>query len=329
MQVSDSRTTVPLQHTIARPDVSHSNANDLVYLYLREISRTPLLTGKQEIQLGRAIWRGHAAEQRLLHNGHNAALELRLQKTIHAGHHAYRTLVQANLRLVVNLAKHYLGHGLSLLDLIQEGNLGLMRAAEKFDYRRGHKFSTHATWWIRQGITRAIGNHGHTPRLPAHTGQTLRELERTTRLLTQELGHEPTDVEIARALKMPVVKVRRLKQASATPLSFEMEIGGDPDTTLADFVEDQTSPSPLVCALDAILREDVTAALESLSPREARVLILRFGLRDGQAQTLEEVGEKFGLTRERVRQIEKSALIKLRAKPRITRLTGYLDSHTH
>ncbi|MBI5302030.1 MAG: sigma-70 family RNA polymerase sigma factor [Chloroflexi bacterium] len=315
-----------LQHPTTRPDVSNSNANDLVYLYLREITRTPLLNAKQEVQLTKTMWRGRSAEQRLLRNGHDAKLELRLQKAIYAGHHARRTLVQSNLRLVVNLAKHYLGHGLSLLDLIQEGNLGLIRAVEKFDHRRGHKFSTHATWWIRQAITRAIGNHGHMPRLPAHTSQALRRLDYTTRILTQELGHEPTDQELAACMKLPTPKIRRLKQAGAAPLSFEMEVGGDPETTLADFVEDQTSPSPWTCAVDSAMRDDVTAALDSLTPREARVLVLRFGLRDGQEQTLEEVGEKFGLTRERVRQIEKDALVKLRAKPRVTRLAGYIET---
>jgi RNA polymerase primary sigma factor len=311
--------------TVAQ-DATINNANDLVYLYLREIGRTPLLSAKQEVELTKAMRRGWSAEERLQAATSNSKKFARLKQIIFDGHRARRILVQSNLRLVVNLAKHYIGHGLSLLDLIQEGNLGLIRAVEKFDHRRGFKFSTHATWWIRQAITRAIGTHGHTPRLPAHTGQWLRCMERETHKLTQELGHEPNEEELAARLKMPRRKVRRLKEASAPVLSFEMEIGGDPDTTLADFVEDETSPSPLMSAVESALRDDMTSALELLTPREARVLILRFGLRDGQEQTLEEVGAKFGLTRERIRQIEQCALGKLRAKPRVTHLDGYLES---
>jgi len=315
----------PPDAPVQRSELAHGNSHDLVYLYLREISRTPLLTAKQETQLAKAIGRGQRAEQRLLRNGHDPALELCLRQIIHTGRHAHRALVQANLRLVVNLAKHYLGHGLPLLDLIQEGNLGLMRAVDKFDYRRGNKFSTHATWWIRQAITRAIGNLGHSPRLPMHTGQALFRLNRAMRVLTQELGREPTDDELARRMQLPARKILRLKQASSAPLSFEMEIGDDPEVTLADFVEDEQTPSPWNCALDAAMRADVTVALETLTPREARVLILRFGLRSGETQTLEQVGQKFGLTRERVRQIEQNALAKLRAHSRAIRLTGYIE----
>ncbi len=307
---------------------SSGGVSDLVYLYLREISRTPLLNSQQEVELTKAMWRGRAAERALHNNGHDGALKIRLEEQIRIGAAARRRLVQSNLRLVVNLAKRYVGRGLTLLDLIQEGNIGLMRAVDKFDHRRGHKFSTHATWWIRQAITRAIGNFGNAPRLPAHTGQWLRRLDQVSHVLTQELGREPTDEEIAVRLELSVIKVRRLIQASAGTLSLEMDIGEDQETTLGDFIEDQQTPSPLNAALEAALQDDVSSALDSLTPREARVITLRFGLRDGYAQTLEEVGEKFGLTRERIRQIEKEAMDKLRSESRASRLGSYLGVTT-
>ncbi len=304
---------------------STTGVSDLVYLYLREISRTPLLNSQQEVQLTKQMWRGRAAERSLRNNGHDGALKAQLEQEIRAGAAARRRLVQSNLRLVVNLAKRYVGRGLTLLDLIQEGNIGLMRAVDKFDHRRGHKFSTHATWWIRQAITRAIGNFGNAPRLPAHTGQWLRRLDQVSRTLTQELGREPNELELAASLRLPVQKVRRLIEAGAGTLSLEMDIGEDQESTLGDFIEDQQTPTPWVAALEASLRQDMQSALDSLTPREARVLTLRFGLRDGYAQTLEEVGEKFGLTRERIRQIEKEAMEKLRAESRAARLSGYLN----
>ncbi len=301
------------------------SVGDLVYVYLREISRTPLLNRRQEVELTQEMWRGRLAARRLGNNGHDGELKARLEDEIRMGDAARCVLVQSNLRLVVNLAKRYVGRGLTLLDLIQEGNIGLMRAVEKFDYRRGHKFSTHATWWIRQAITRAIGNLGNSPRLPAHTGQWLRRIDQATHLLTQELGRDPTDVEIAERIDLPIEKVRRLLEAGAGTLSLEMEIGGDQETTLGDFIEDEQTPNPWSAAVDSMMCEDMHSALDTLSPREARVLTLRFGLRDGYAQTLEEVGDKFGLTRERVRQIEKEAMDKLRSESRSARLRGYLD----
>ncbi|HEX7592862.1 MAG TPA: sigma-70 family RNA polymerase sigma factor [Anaerolineae bacterium] len=306
-------------------DPAASPVNDLVYLYLREISQTPLLNQRQEIQLTQDMWRGRVATRRLSNNGHDGELKARLEDEIEIGDAARQLLVRSNLRLVVNLAKRYVGRGLTLLDLIQEGNIGLMRAVEKFDHRRGHKFSTHATWWIRQAITRAIGNLGNSPRLPAHTGQWLRRLDQTERVLTQELGRHPTEAEIAERIELPVDKVRRLKEAGAGTLSLEMEMGGEQESTLGDFLEDVRTPSPWNAALDAMIRDDVHSALDTLTPREARVLTLRFGLRDGYAQTLEEVGEKFGLTRERVRQIEKEAMDKLRSESRAARLRAYLS----
>ena len=305
-------------------EASGNGVNDLVYLYLREISRTPLLTQRQEVDLTREMWRGRIATRRLSNNGHDGDLKARLEEEIRGGDAARRMLVQANLRLVVNIAKRYVGRGMTLLDLIQEGNIGLMRAVEKFDHRRGHKFSTHATWWIRQAVTRAIGNFGSAPRLPAHTGQWLRRIDQTVNTLTQELGRDPTDVEIAARIELPIGKVRRLLEAGAGTLSLEMEMGGEQETTLGDFLEDEQTPGPWNAALETLMREDMCSALDSLTPREARVLVLRFGLRDGYAQTLEEVGAKFGLTRERIRQIEQEAMDKLRAESRAARLRGYL-----
>ncbi len=308
----------------ARDESLNSGIDDLVYLYLREISRTPLLNRKQEVQLTQTMWRGRAAEHQLsLLNGASERAA-RLEHQVYAGRVARCRLMEANLRLVVNLAKRYVGRGLTLLDLIQEGNIGLMRAVDKFDHRRGHKFSTHATWWIRQAITRAIGNLGTTPRLPAHTNQWLRRLDRLTHTLTQELGREPTESELAQHMHMPIRKVRHLIEASAGTLSLEMELGGEQEATLGDFVEDQRTPTPWHAAVATLLQEDMHSALATLSPREARVLVLRFGLRDGYDQTLEQVGEKFGLTRERIRQIEQNALKKLRLEGRAVRLRGYL-----
>jgi len=305
-------------------DHANAGANDLVYTYLREIGRTPLLDRQQEIQLTKAMWRGRAAERRLHDNGHNGALKAQLEEQIQTGAAARCRLMEANLRLVVNMAKHYVGRGLTLLDLIQEGNLGLMRAVDKFDHRRGHKFSTVATWWIRQAITRAIGTYGTCPRLPAHTSQWLLRLDRTTHILTQELGREPTEVEIAERMRMPVQKVRRLITTSAGTLSLEMDRGGEQEVTLGDFIEDVQTPTPWTAATQELLRQDLLDVLDTLTPREARILTLRFGLRDGYDQTLEQVGEKFGLTRERIRQIEQDALEKLRREARGARLYGYL-----
>ncbi len=317
------------RHEILSHDESAGSAvSDLVYLYLREISRTPLLNRRQEVTLTQEMWRGRLAARRLRNNGHDGDIKARLEDEIRMGDAARRVLVQSNLRLVVNIAKRYVGRGLTLLDLIQEGNIGLMRAVEKFDHRRGHKFSTHATWWIRQAITRAIGNFGNAPRLPAHTGQWLHRIDQAVHLLTQELGREPTDVEIAAQMELPIAKVRRLLEAGAGTLSLEMDLGGDQESTLGDFLEDSQTPSPWNAAVDALMRDDMSSALDSLTPREARVLTLRFGLRDGYAQTLEEVGEKFGLTRERIRQIEQEAMDKLRSESRAARLRAYLGPST-
>ncbi len=305
-----------------------SGVDDLVYLYLREISRTPLLTFQQEINLGKAMYQGRLAERRLRANGHNDALKSRLEQEFQTGAAARRILLQSNLRLVVSIAKHYVGRGLALLDLIQEGNLGLMRAVDKFDYRRGHKFSTHATWWVRQAITRAIGNLGNSPRLPAHTGQWLRRLDRATRALTQELGRDPREEEIAARMRVSVPRVRQLLAASAGTLSLEMPVGEEPEVVLGDFLEDTHTPTPWQNAVETEMCQEMRDALNKLTAREARVLMLRFGLRDGLDQTLEEVGERFGLTRERIRQIEQNALLKLRTMSRAPHWMSYLQADT-
>ncbi|MCX7838223.1 MAG: sigma-70 family RNA polymerase sigma factor [Anaerolineae bacterium] len=300
----------------ARRAFSHESpvpsADDLVYLYLHEIGQTPLLTRQQEIELSKAIWRGRLAERRLRTNGHTGTLRARLEREARAGILARHRLLEANLRLVVSIAKHYVGHGLSLLDLIQEGNLGLLRAVDKFDYRRGYKFSTLATWWIRQAIVRALSAYGELPRLPAHTQQRLRRLERMTRLLEQELGHTPSENDLAERMHLPVSKVRRLLEVSAGTLSLETVLNDEQEATLADFLEDVQTPAPWQVAVQASLRADLLKALDALTPREARVLMMRFGLRDGTEQTLEQIGARMGLTRERVRQIEQEALKKLR-----------------
>lgn len=325
-----SNAAVVLYRRSARRAPAHESrlptADDLVYLYLHEIGQTPLLTRQEEIELSKAIQRGRVAERRLRNNGHTGALRARLEREVHAGMLARHRLLEANLRLVVSIAKHYVGHGLSLLDLIQEGNLGLLRAVDKFDYRRGCKFSTLATWWIRQAIVRALAAYGELPRLPAHTLQRLRRLERITRILEQELGHEPSEADLAQRMHLPIAKVRRLLEVSAGTLSLETALNEEQEVTLADFLEDVQTPPPWWVAEQEALRADLLKALDVLTPREARVLMMRFGLRDGTDQTLEEIGARMGLTRERVRQIEQEALKKLRALDE-ARWQSYLASY--
>ncbi|MDK2855795.1 MAG: polymerase primary sigma factor [Bacillota bacterium] len=273
--------------------------DDPVRMYLKEIGRVPLLTPEEEIELAKRIEKGD--------------LE------------AKRRLAEANLRLVVSIAKRYVGRGMLFLDLIQEGNLGLLKAVEKFDYRKGYKFSTYATWWIRQAITRAIADQARTIRIPVHMVETINRLVRVQRQLLQELGRDPLPEEIAEEMGIGVDRVREIMKIAQEPVSLETPIGEEEDSHLGDFIEDQEAPSPADAASFSLLREQLEEVLETLTPREKKVLRLRFGLEDGRARTLEEVGQTFGVTRERIRQIEAKALRKLRHPSRSKRLKDFLD----
>jgi len=273
--------------------------DDSVRLYLKEIGKVSLITAEDEVLFARKIEMG--------------------------SNEAKQMLTEANLRLVVSIAKKYVGHGMNFLDLIQEGNLGLIRAVEKFDYRKGYKFSTYATWWIRQAITRALADQGDIIRKPVHMVETINKLIKVSRHLMQEYGREPTESEIAKEMGIPNSKVREIIQISQKPISLETPIGEEEDSHLRDFLEDQGSEPPVDAASNSLLKEQLQDVLHTLSDRERKVLELRFGLSDGHTRTLEEVGQRFNVTRERIRQIEAKALRKLRHPSRSKRLKGYLD----
>lgn len=300
--------------------------SDTVRLYLQEIGETALLTAEEEVWLAQRIERGKIAQARL-ERGDYASEEERqaLLFDKEDGERARAHLIQANLRLVVSVAKKYIGRGLSFLDLIQEGNIGLMKATEKFDYKRGYKFSTYATWWIRQAITRAISDQSRTIRLPVHVGETINRIKKMSQRLQQILEREPTQLEVARALDMPEEKIRQILEAARLPVSLEAPIGQDSDAFLGDFIEDETQPPPIEVASQQLLRQQLEEALSRLTERERRIIVLRYGLEDGQFRTLEEVGREFGITRERIRQIEAKALRKLRHPSCSRVLRGYLD----
>ncbi len=272
---------------------------DPVRMYLKEIGKVPLLTAEEEIELAQKMEQGDEA--------------------------AKKRLAEANLRLVVSIAKRYVGRGMLFLDLIQEGNLGLIKAVEKFDYRKGYKFSTYATWWIRQAITRAIADQARTIRIPVHMVETINKLIRVSRSLLQELGREPTPEEIAAEMEMPVERVREILKISQEPVSLETPIGEEEDSHLGDFIQDDNVPVPADAAAFTLLKEQLGEVLGTLTEREQKVLRLRFGLDDGRARTLEEVGKEFNVTRERIRQIEAKALRKLRHPSRSRKLKDYLD----
>ena len=296
-------------------------------LYLKEIGRIPLLSKQEEVALASLMEQGLQARSRL-EQGHVAPEETEnLLERIRISKIARLRLIEANFRLVVSIAKKYNGRGVLFLDLIQEGNIGLLRAVEKFDYRLGFKFSTYATWWIRQAITRAIADQSRTIRVPVHMGERISNLRRTVYRLAQEMGREPTIEELAVEMKSSRRAIEHLFCIAQHPLSLEMPLTEEKDSNLADLIEDDQSSAPGDVVVDKLLREEIAAILASLSPREDLVLQLRFGLKDGQPRTLEEVGRKFGVTRERIRQIEAGALRKLRHPRRLRRLKDYMSSN--
>jgi RNA polymerase primary sigma factor len=301
--------------------------NDPVRMYLKEIGKVPLLTASEEVDLAKKIEAGEEASAKLREKGEKLSREeLRaLRRQERTGQEAKRKLVEANLRLVVSIAKRYVGRGMLFLDLIQEGNLGLIRAVEKFDFRKGYKFSTYATWWIRQAITRAIADQARTIRIPVHMVETINKLIRVQRSLLQELGREPTPEEIAEQMELTPEKVREIIKVSQEPVSLETPIGEEEDSHLGDFIEDSDAIVPIDAASFILLQEQLEDVLNSLNEREKEVIRLRFGLTDGHPRTLEEVGREFGVTRERIRQIESKTLAKLRHPTRSAKLRDYLE----
>jgi RNA polymerase primary sigma factor len=307
-------------------DLSTISTDDTVGLYLKEMARVPLLSTEQEVDLAKRLERGLLAQKKLDKLNGSAGYKKRAELLGHVedGRGAREHLIKANTRLVVSIAKKYIGRGVPFLDLIQEGNLGLMKAVEKFDYRRGYRFSTYATWWIRQTITRAIADQGRTIRVPVHMSDRIRRLYKAARQLEQIYGRKPTPEEIAHELNLEPRKVQWMLKVSWRPLSLERPVGEEEDTEFGAFIEDDTTPTPTQSAYQNLLREKVEEVLATLTPREARILRLRFGLQNGRSYTLEEVGQKFGLTRERIRQIEGKALRRLRHPRRSRQLRDYL-----
>src|SRR5713226_7053706 len=307
----------PLSALEALAEAEAESVDDPVRMYLREIGKVSLLSAEDEVSLAKRMELSELSER--------SANGTRDLEVIQDGLEARRQLTEANLRLVVSVAKKYLGRGMSLLDLVQEGNIGLIRAVEKFDYHRGYKFSTYATWWIRQAITRAIADQARTIRIPVHMVETINKLVRVSRRLLQDLGREPTSEEIAEQMEISPEKVREIIKVSQEPVSLETPIGEEDDSHLGDFIEDHTALAPADAASHQLLKEQVEDVLDSLTERERKVLQLRFGLDDGRSRTLEEVGKEFHVTRERIRQIEAKALRKLRHPSRSRKLKDYLD----
>lgn len=305
-------------------DLANIDTDDTIGLYLKEVSRVPLLSATEEVELAQRIESGRMAREELARGNVNQRRRVELRHLIEDGWSAREHLITANSRLVISVAKKYMGRGVPFLDLIQEGNIGLIRATKKFEYRRGHKFSTYATWWIRQAVTRAIADQGRTIRVPVHMGDQINKLLRVQHQLTQKLGRKPTTEELAEHLEVPPKKVENMIQVARRPLSLELPTDDEEDSMLGDFIEDEEAPPPDDTATYNLLKEHLVNVLDSLPPREVRILQLRYGLLDGQSYTLEEVGRKMGVTRERVRQIEAQALSRLRHPIIKRRLRDYL-----
>ena len=304
--------------------------DDPVRMYLKEIGKVDLLTPEKEVELAQTMGKGSEAREQLEEmeqSGEEIPEEVRseLEKLMKEGKKAEQQLAEANLRLVVSIAKRYVGRGMLFLDLIQEGNLGLIKAVEKFDYTKGYKFSTYATWWIRQAITRAIADQARTIRIPVHMVETINKVIRVSRQLLQELGHDPTPEEIAEEMSMPVERVREILKIAQEPVSLETPIGEEEDSHLGDFIPDEDASEPAEAASFTLLKEQLVEVLSTLTPREEKVLKLRFGIEDGRTRTLEEVGKEFNVTRERIRQIEAKALRKLRHPSRSKKLKDFLN----
>jgi RNA polymerase primary sigma factor len=336
--VEDATTTEPSEDELAVPEepaepepeidlddyLANIDTDDTIGLYLKEVSRVPLLTAEEEVELAQRIENGKISREELAKGNASPRRRQELRLLIEDGWAAREHLITANSRLVISVAKKYMGRGVPFLDLIQEGNIGLIRATKKFDYRRGHKFSTYATWWIRQAVTRAIADQGRTIRVPVHMGDQINKLLRVQHQLTQRLGREPSVEELAFALEVPPKKVENMIQVARRPLSLETPTDDEEDSVLGDFIEDDEAAPPDDTATYNLLREHLAEVLNSLPPREVRILQLRYGLLDGQAYTLEEVGRKMGVTRERVRQIEAQALSRLRHPSIRRKLRDYL-----
>jgi RNA polymerase primary sigma factor len=304
--------------------LQHIETEDMVRMYVKEASRVPLLTSKEEVDLAQRIERGIMAQTELARGKVRPKRVKELRRLIEDGWEARERLIRANARLVISVAKKYIGHGVPFLDLIQEGNIGLMRAAKKFDYSRGFKFSTYATWWIRQAVTRAISDQGRTIRVPVHMGDQISRMRRTQHQLQQQMGRSPTTEELAEALGVPPVKVEQMADYARSPVSLETPIGEDEEDVLGDFI-DSGAPNPEESALDTLMGDNLKELLETLPPRELRVLQMRYGLLDGTPLTLNEVGRRMGITRERARQLESQALQRLRNPETQQKLNAYAE----
>jgi RNA polymerase primary sigma factor len=316
----------PDEEELSRSPLSEIASDDTISLYLKEMARVPLLTAEQEVSLSRDYETGREAKSTMGRPSSQLTEDEKddLYRLVQRGEAARSHMIRANTRLVVSIAKRYLGQGVPFLDLIQEGNLGLIKAVEKFDYHRGHRFSTYATWWIRQSITRALADQGRVIRLPVHLSDRIRKVYQVAQQLEQDWGRQPTPEEIAEELGLPAQKVQWMLKVSQRPLSLEKPVGEEEDSELGSFIPDRDAPTPSETAYHSMLQSKLDEVLTTLSPREARILQLRFGLQDGRSYTLEEVGRKFGLTRERIRQIEHEALDRLRHPSRSRQLRDYM-----